>query len=89
MKHILCEVVERNISTPEIFNSYEDAQQAMAKKVAEALKMPADKIMELVRCAEKANDVIEPCELDDVGIRKDEAYCTVYGQNMDWKIFEI
>ena len=81
MKYLLIEVIERDISTPEIFDTHRDAHDRMCEYVAEVLDVSRDKVKDAYLN-----------ELDINGqtcVRKNEAWTTRRGNNFDWKIFEV
>ena len=46
MKYMLIEVIERDISVPEFFDTWEDAHSAMCEKVAEVKGVQVEEIKE-------------------------------------------
>ena len=80
---ILCETIEREISEPVFFNSYEDAYQEMRTRFFKAFGV------------EDSIDVTDDELLDDLDeetgyISEWSAYCeNANHDNCDWKIFEI
>lgn len=79
MKYVLIEVVEREISTPQFFETYEDAYEQMCRFMAQALGYSYEEFV-----SEKEDfDNIDTC------LNKFDAWTERYGNNYDWKIFEI
>lgn len=75
MKYLLVEVMERDISVPEQFDTYEEAYAKMCEYVSEARGVSIDEIQE---------------ELDETtSITDNTAWTERYGQNFDWKIFQM
>lgn len=75
MKYLLVEVIERDISIPEYFNTYEEAYAKMCEYFSEARGVAIDEIRG---------------ELDeDICITENTAWTERYGQNFDWKIFQV
>lgn len=73
---VLCETVEREIATPEFFDSYEDAYREMKDRLLKATEIKDDDEL-----AEYEGDAM----LDEWS-----AYCeNANHDNCDWKIFEI
>lgn len=70
-KYVLLEVIEREISVPEFFDTYEAAYTKMKDYVLEAA------------------GVSELDDASDFDIDNNEAWGERYGQNFDWKIFEV
>lgn len=85
-KYVLIEVIEREISVPEFFPTYEAAHKAMMKKFKEAMGLDDEDLAEA-----------EPVERVDGGFKIDDdccftqwnAYGEHHGQNFDWQIFEV
>lgn len=81
MKYLLVEVIERDISTPEFFDTHKDAYDKMCEYVAEVLYIHVDYL--------KYN-LNNFGEFDDMTcVRKNEAWTERNGINFDWKIFEV
>lgn len=81
MKFVLVEVIERDISTPEFFNTKEEAYTCMADRIAEVLGENGEEVKEKIL----NNELMEDCYFNN-----DMAYISDYhGNNYDWKIFEI
>lgn len=75
MKYLLVEVMERDISVPEQFDTYEEAYAKMCESFAKARGVSIDEIQE---------------ELDDdTCITGSAAWTERYGQNFNWQIFRI
>ena len=73
MKYVLVEVIEREISTPEFFKTFEDAHATMAARFHEAAKA----------------DCVADEELDGELNEWDAWCENSNHDNCDWKIFEI
>ena len=77
MNYVLIEVVERNIGTPEFFDTFEGAHAEMERRYKEA-----------ARCGDSTG--LFDAEDFNGEISKWEAYCeNANHDNCDWKIFEI
>ena len=77
---ILSSCFEREIATPQIFNTKEEAQEVMKKEFAETLNIEVDEIYEFLESDDS-------CE---ASINDDYAYCTnLNHDNCDWAIHEI
>ena len=74
--YILVECIDREINTPELFETEEQAYNVMAQRMADILGIQVDEI--------------ETYDGDEVGISKSCAWITDYHHlNYDWKIFRI
>ena len=78
-KYLLIEVIERGISVPEEYETFELAQEAMFQKVAEAI----GEEVETIREAYLSGGDIERGAV----VLENMAYCESHGQNYDWMIF--
>lgn len=81
MKYLMVEVMERAISTPEVFDSHQDAQERMCEYVAQVLDESVETIQASYQTGKSLNDYTE--------IKEFEAYTERHGNNFDWKIFKI
>ena len=77
--YLLIEVIEREISVPEEYETFELAQEAMFQKVAEAI----GEEVETIREAYLSGGDIERGAV----VLENMAYCESHGQNYDWMIF--
>jgi len=75
-KYVLCETIEREISTPEFFDTHDAVFRAMLERFSQVMDIP---YLELV---------IHQDEYEDE-ITEYSAYCERHGNNYDWKIFEV
>ena len=74
--YILVECIDREINTPELFETEEQAYNVMAQRMADVLGIQVDEI--------------ETYDDYDIGISKSCAWITDYHHlNYDWKIFKI
>ena len=74
--YILVECIDREINTPEFFETEEQAYNVMAQRMADILKIQMKDI--------------ETCDDYDIGISKSCAWINEYhGLNYDWKIFKV
>ena len=74
--YILVECIDREINTPELFETEEQAYNVMAQRMADILDIQVDEI-----------EAYDDC---DIGISKSCAWITDYHHlNYDWKIFKI
>ena len=74
--YILVECIDREINTPELFETEEQAYNVMAQRMADILGIQVDEI--------------ETYDDYDIGISKSCAWITDYHHlNYDWKIFKI
>lgn len=80
MKYMLIEVCERDIGTPELFDSHDDAHGEMCQRVAEVLGVNTSEIMESYLSGEEYNE--HTC------VTESTAWTERYGNNFDWKIFK-
>lgn len=85
-KYLLIEVIERAISSPEFFNTYAEAHNAMMSKFKESLGLNDEDLTE----AEPIKDVDGGFQIEeDCCFSKWKAYGECHGQNYDWEIFEV
>ena len=74
--YILVECIEREINTPEFFESEEQAYNVMAQRMADILKIRVEDI--------------ETYDDSDISISKSCAWISDYHHlNYDWKIFKV
>ena len=74
--YILVECIDREINTPELFETEEQAYNVMAQRMADILGIQVDEI--------------ETYDDYDIGISKSCAWITDYHHlNYDWKIFKV
>ena len=74
--YILIECIDREINTPELFETEEQAYNVMAQRIADILGIQVDGI--------------EIYDDYDIGISKSCAWISDYHHlNYDWKIFKI
>ena len=74
--YVLVECIEREINTPELFETEEQAYNVMAQRMAENLGIQVDEI--------------ETYDDYDICISKSCAWITDYHHlNYDWKIFRV
>ena len=74
--YILVECIDREINTPELFETEEQAYNVMAQRMADILGIQVDEI--------------ETYDDYDIGISKSCAWITDYHHlNYDWKIFRV
>lgn len=79
--YLLIEVIEREISAPEIYDTHEAAHDRMCELIAEATGHPVTHIKE---------SYLEGVEFDEsTCVLEDCAWTERYGANYDWKIFSI
>lgn len=81
MKYLLVEVMERDISVPELFDTHEDAHGKMCELVAEACGEEVEAIKESFLSGEEFNE--------ETVVLEDSAWTHHYGTNFDWKIFKL
>lgn len=81
MKYFLIEVIERDISTPELFDTFDDALDRMCEYIAEVCDVPKEDIKESYLQGEEFNS--NTCVTGDV------AWIERHGVNFDWKIFKF
>ena len=77
--YLLIEVIEREVSIPEQYVTFEQAQAAMFQKAAEATGVEVEAVREAYLSG-------EGMECGAV-ILESSAYCERHGQNFDWMIF--
>lgn len=74
--YILVECIDREINTPELFETEEQAYNVMARRMADNLGIQVDEI--------------ETYDEYDIGISKSCAWISDYHHlNYDWKIFKV
>ena len=74
--YILVECIDREINTPELFETEEQAYNVMAQRMADILDIQVDEI--------------ETYDDYDIGISKSCAWISDYHHlNYDWKIFKV
>ena len=74
--YILVECIDREINTPELFETEEQAYNVMAQRMTDILGIQVDEI--------------ETYDDYDIGISKSCAWITDYHHlNYDWKIFKV
>ena len=83
MKYMLVEVVEREIRTPIIANSYEEVHYEMRRRFAEACGVSVGKVDSFLK-----DDTEKEFEYD-ANIGCASAWTEHHGENYDWKIFEV
>ena len=81
MKYLLVEVIERDISTPELFDTHDAAHDRMCEFVSEVCDVEKADIKESYLNGEEFNDCT--CVIEDA------AWAERHGNNFDWKIFTI
>ena len=81
MKYLLIEVIEREVSEPEFFNTWDAAHTEMCKRVAEAYGLTQEEVCDAYMRGEELDDAYTVLEYEAWGER--------YGKNFDWKIFEV
>ena len=74
MNFVLVEVIEREISAPSFFDTYQEAYDEMVSRVRQVF---GD---DIAFCAEDDGTAV---------VQKMSAYGEKHGQNFDWQIFEI
>lgn len=79
VRYILIEVMEREISVPEFFDTYENAHREMRSRISEVLGVSFDEIAEAYVAGGQYDD--------DTFIIEGQAWTEKHGQNFDWKIF--
>ena len=79
MEYLLIECREREISTPAVFGSREEARGEMCKRVASVLDVPIEDVMESYLSGVEFDSNTCVCE--------DSAWTERHGQNFNWKIF--
>ncbi|RKI66761.1 hypothetical protein D7V91_11710 [bacterium 1xD42-67] len=79
MKFVLIEVIEREISTPAFFGTYQEAYDEMVSRVREAFDEEDITFGEPDDCPENG----------EAAVMETTAYGERHGNNYDWKIFEI
>lgn len=80
-KYLLVEVMEREISTPELFHTFDDAHNKMCEYVAAVLDVAPEEIKE---------SYLEGEEYDEnTCVTEFTAWTEHHGNNFDWKIFTL
>lgn len=82
---ILTETVEREIHQPEFFQTHEQAHYEMCSRLAAVLGVSVQQVLDTY------NRDPEHCVDDQYssGITENSAWTECYGNNFDWKIFDI
>lgn len=81
MKYMLIEVMEREISEPEYFDTHDAAHDEMCRRVAEVYDISIDEVKESYLEGEDLNE--------NAVVLEDIAWAERYGKNYDWKIFAV
>lgn len=79
-RYLLVEVVERNISTPELFDTYEAAYDRMCERLASACG-------DTVEAVQRLRETEDPD--DRTGLSEYDAWTEQCGQNFDWRMFVV
>lgn len=80
MKYMLAECIEREINTPEILDTWEEAFDLMCQRVADVLHISKEEAKERY---------FEGCD-DEIGITESNAWISdYYHNNYDWKIYDV
>lgn len=87
MKYVLIEVVEREISEPEYFDTHDTAHDEMCERVAEVCAISSDDI-------KKSNGILasylEDEDLNEsAGVLENIAWAERFGEKYDWRIFAV
>ena len=82
MKYVLVEVDERDILTPECFDSIELAREKMFSGVANIMGYTTNEIKDIYESGEDTSG-------DYFGVFSDYAYAERHGNNFDWRIFKL
>lgn len=85
MKYMLVTVIERDIHTPQIFNTHEEALDKMCEEVANELKVTPEEIKESYLCGKEYNRCT--CVIEDAAWA--EYHGDTYVTSCDWRIFTI
>lgn len=81
-KYILVSCVERELLIPDVFDTFNEANNQMMEEFRKALKYPKSH-----RFTISDNETLEN---EDAGFNEYSAWCeSVYGDNCDWHIYEI
>jgi hypothetical protein len=86
--YILSEVIDREINTPEVFDSVEKAREEMCSRIAEAFNAEKDDVLGLLQEAILNDDEVSSDD-EKFTVAKDSAYGTRSGENFDWRIHEV
>lgn len=78
---VLVEVVERDISAPVFFDSFDLAHDEMCERISEVCETSKNEI----ECAYQDGGDFD----DDTYISDFKAWTEKHGNNFDWKIFEM
>lgn len=81
MKYMLVSVIDRDIYTPEFFDTHEEAHNKMCEEVADVWEVPTAEIKESYLAGEEYDD--RTCVI------KNAAWTEHHGRDFDWKIFII
>lgn len=81
MGYLLVEVIERDIGTPEFFDTHKEAHDRMCEYVAQVLGVSVEYLKD---------NLNEFGDFDwSTNVNKSSAYAQRHGNNFDWKIFEV
>lgn len=80
-KYMLIECVERDFSVPEFYDTYEQAHDAMCNRVADVICVDVEEI--------KASYAENEDYREGVGVTDTMAWAERFGNNYDWKIFNL
>lgn len=84
-EYVLLEVIEREISQPAFFDNLSDAQMTMCRRFAQSLGVPEGDVWDSFL----ENDSYTAEDNDCCHLERMSGYAERYGQNFDWKIFEV
>ena len=82
---ILITCFERKIKTPLFFETHEQAHKKMCECIAKELDVPIEEIYELYQNYTSTGEF----EDDSIGITDDSAWAERFGNNIDWRIFDL
>ena len=81
MKYLLVSVMDRDIYTPDLFDTHEEALDKMCEEVADVWQVPTEEIKESYLRGAEYNDVT--CVIENA------AWTEHHGNQFDWKIFAV
>lgn len=85
-KAILIEVIEQCISEPMFFDTWKEAEHEMLERFKNVMGL-TDEDLENA----EESDTVEGLRLidEDTWFKESQARCERYGNNYDWRIFEV
>jgi len=83
-KYMLVCVYEREIEHPVFFDTHEEAHEAMCRDFASVMGLTYEEVKDAYNTFLNGGEFYE-C----AGMNNESAWCENYGNNCDWKIFDV